>query len=502
MPQDAVSPPSPPSPPTLAQHFRSRYPGAYDDLSDEQIETAALTKFPGRYDQFLRSSSQNDPEPTTPDRTTSTSLTPQRARRFEVDPKYRDAIAKMDAEVLAKNAYAKAEFERWVKAGPSRVKTGLYDVFGADKRIARGLYDIAVGTTITALPMVGGPIFKQLVKKPIESAFRTIAGLYGSEVAKEAALSSGLSEDQANLVSLAGGTLAAGPFATRISDASRVATQKTGEVIARHGLRDTADDVARDVATIGRTGTYVTRARQLLERGIGNRGGLKEMAAATQALRNEVTTELLAQAKGKGFVLPEKANIVHDLEVLAKQLTSKLNLSTQRGEAMRLVSQIKATTGQYINATDAIKARQFLDGLLDDPAFGVGARLAPQAEGVKNAADILRAAIHTNPQLSSLVTEQSTLINLDNTIQAAAGRPVGMIGSGGMSAAARGSLNKVTAAVSETARWPEAQVRLGQFLYDLGGGARRAAIPATGPATPTLLNTPRGAGPINAPNSR
>jgi hypothetical protein len=40
------------SPQTLAQRVRTKYPGAYDDLSDQQIEAAVMAKFPGVYDDI------------------------------------------------------------------------------------------------------------------------------------------------------------------------------------------------------------------------------------------------------------------------------------------------------------------------------------------------------------------------------------------------------------------------------------------------------------------
>lgn len=40
---------------TLAQRIRSRYPGAYDDMSDQQLEAAVSAKYPGVYDDIPRS---------------------------------------------------------------------------------------------------------------------------------------------------------------------------------------------------------------------------------------------------------------------------------------------------------------------------------------------------------------------------------------------------------------------------------------------------------------
>lgn len=37
---------------TLAQLVRAKYPGAYDDLSDQQLESAVRAKFPGQYDDL------------------------------------------------------------------------------------------------------------------------------------------------------------------------------------------------------------------------------------------------------------------------------------------------------------------------------------------------------------------------------------------------------------------------------------------------------------------
>ena len=37
---------------TLAAKVRTKYPGAYDDMSDQQLESAVRTKFPGVYDDM------------------------------------------------------------------------------------------------------------------------------------------------------------------------------------------------------------------------------------------------------------------------------------------------------------------------------------------------------------------------------------------------------------------------------------------------------------------
>lgn len=42
-------------PETLAQRVRAKYPGAYDDLSDQQLEASVTAKFPGVYDDMARS---------------------------------------------------------------------------------------------------------------------------------------------------------------------------------------------------------------------------------------------------------------------------------------------------------------------------------------------------------------------------------------------------------------------------------------------------------------
>lgn len=41
-------------PETLAQRVRAKYPGAYDDMSDEQLESSVVAKFPGVYDDMPR----------------------------------------------------------------------------------------------------------------------------------------------------------------------------------------------------------------------------------------------------------------------------------------------------------------------------------------------------------------------------------------------------------------------------------------------------------------
>ena len=41
-------------PETLAQRLRAKYPGAYDDMTDQQLESAVTAKYPGVYDDIPR----------------------------------------------------------------------------------------------------------------------------------------------------------------------------------------------------------------------------------------------------------------------------------------------------------------------------------------------------------------------------------------------------------------------------------------------------------------
>lgn len=54
---------------TLAQRVRAKYPGAYDDLDDQQLEAAIIAKYPGQYDDLPRTPPKGDKtyESMTPD---------------------------------------------------------------------------------------------------------------------------------------------------------------------------------------------------------------------------------------------------------------------------------------------------------------------------------------------------------------------------------------------------------------------------------------------------
>ena len=43
---------------TLAQMVRAKYPGAYDDLSDQDLEKAVKAKYPGTYDDLPTTNSK------------------------------------------------------------------------------------------------------------------------------------------------------------------------------------------------------------------------------------------------------------------------------------------------------------------------------------------------------------------------------------------------------------------------------------------------------------
>ena len=135
---------------TIAQDIRARNPGAYDDLSDQDLEALALAKNPDKYKGLART-------PAAP-----------------ATPAGRDATG--DVPFLPD--WANDAGKSWVAAGPSRVKEGLGDVMGGN--IMRGAHDVVGGAVTTALPMLAGSLGRSVIKAPVATLAKTGAAVAGA----------------------------------------------------------------------------------------------------------------------------------------------------------------------------------------------------------------------------------------------------------------------------------------------------------------------------------
>lgn len=189
---------------TLAQQWRQQYPGAYDDLSDQELEQKILAKYPDRFK--------------------GVTLTPE-----AITPNARDTTG--DVPFLPD--WANDAGKGWVAAGPSRVKEGIGEI--AQGNISRGADQVLRGGLTTALPMVAPSLARSFAAAPMATAATALGGgaaaAVGGELTESLVEYLGGSDDQAQLAGDVG-ALGAGYAGAKLTQAAQ---QAVSDLAGRYG---------------------------------------------------------------------------------------------------------------------------------------------------------------------------------------------------------------------------------------------------------------------------
>lgn len=350
---------------TLAQMVRAKYPGAYDDLNDQQLEAAVLKKFPGTYDDLPRTTTQTPPQaqaqvgPTRPMEGTASALLPT-------------AMATGASMAVGKMPVL------------STIAAGVGGAMGEGfRRTGRLLTDpIPEGAGLDAVKRLGGEALE-------------IPGA----MLKQGAIQAG--------AEAAGGVVMKGAKAL-------------GTAVYRGYLKPSLANVnikkAREIVQTGiREMLPITKAGEdRAKRLIGD-------------LNNQVNA-MLATAKGGRVDLRQVAQKVRDFAqrkynrpgVPDEDLQAALRVADNIDNHPSLVG-ASGTKTVAVNPADANKVKQGLDTAVGDTAFGVERGAATEAR--KTGRRAVREKIEAvAPNVKPLNARESKLIDAMDAIRHAAGR--------------------------------------------------------------------------------
>lgn len=477
---------------TLAQRVRAKYPGAYDDMDDVQLESAVLAKFPGVYDDIPKTTAGAAPSATTgmPTQSTGAEAAPTSAGSGDWAAAMQRRAAGLVGDVAlgavkgaAGTAIGLGELAHKVP-GVSRAVDALYGQPGLSARAFPAARE-AVAPTNTAQQV--GRFAEQTAEMMVPAAkvasVTKGAGLVAQMAAQGAtgaavtgAQTGGDHEDMLASALLMGATPAVAKAASTIG---RGLTERLPERLYTQIFKHAHDDVAQAFrAEAGGAAPNPTLAKEAVEKGL--MGSTRNMAVYSAKKLDTLETQLQREAGKRIMVLPKKAEFVGLLDDIERQF-SKGFFSERGKEAAALKSALTTMPGPSARATDMLKVKRFLDGLRTSSSFRLDPNLAPKQEELKIAADMVRAKLHTVPAMSQLIQDERVFIQafealVDDAVRTGNRKLLGltdvMLGGGGLASGVPGAGLGAMAAV-RAGQTPRILTGLGQALYRTG-----AAIPS------------------------
>ena len=226
----------------------------------------------------------------------------------------------------------------------------------------------------------------------------------------------------------------------------------------------------------------------------------KSKLFGVQTVEQAMTIMLIAQAEGRHPMSAAK-----DYDVIngkpAKKAEAMLRdflasggkvewhkLDDRGAEATQLRQALQFTKAPVARATDMLHLKRFLDGLRNSSSFRFDPNLVPKQEEYKVAADLVRATLHKQPDLSPIINEERIFIQAFDAIVDDAVRrgnrqllslTDAIIGGGGLASGVPGTGFGAMAAV-RLFQQPPTLTTMGQGLYRTG-----KVIPAGTAATTT-----------------
>lgn len=455
----------------LAKMVREKHPGAYDDLTDDQLERSVIAKFPGVYDDLMPPVSRTD--------------------------------AAMDVMNWGPKgqAAAAAARDQYIALGPGRVKTGFERIGRGE--FSGGAHDILLGGAMTALPMVAGPLVRSAIAAPL--SFATRMGLGGTAAMATQAVGPrvGLSEDQSALTGDVAGMVAGGPVASRAIASTKRGTQLASQKLYERIFPKTDNEViAAERAAAARqlgqdVSTPETVAQSMRERGVYGRpaeqgGQLRNRLDAVEAVLQDEASQVSVR-------LPDRSSYIKTLSQIAQHYKGQ-DFASERDGAIQLAREIADAPGGWVEGRLALRLRRFLDG--QRRSFDEQKVVGPAQANLRDASNLLRSRLHENPRLSPLISEEERLLKGMERTAYWGGKPSASPSQGDVVALGMGSAPAVMASAAQRfLKAPTASTSIGQALHWLSGGGVAPTIPALPERIPLagLLRAGRGIGP--APDS-
>jgi hypothetical protein len=435
-----VAEPTPASPPqTLAQMVRAKYVGAYDDLTDQELEAKVRAKHPGAYDDLP---SSGDPRAAwKPVRPEAQAAKPQTGILSTLGDVAKGAIKGVGQTVTNLGALVHQI------PGVDTAVDALYGKEGLSKAaFAAANEDLAPTNTAQKVGKFG----EQIAEVVLPGKAVTLAGKglsLGGRMALEGAANAGMAKAQGGdpLVAGAMGALlpGAGALAGKAAHALRgqagkevaqalgatsqrykaMADRLTPEILKR-GLRGSREDLqARAADAAGEAGQRIDDAiQQFGDRRVGTRPIVAALEEAKNAFRTVTQQPMIdvakAQAKGvKSKVLSVDrqgiADVLHEFEPRAlRQLDELQNIITGLGDEAR-ADQLIAVRRSWDKVVDQA------GGFAHRAPGGIGLPLkdATEAAAKREATTAIRKQLDAAvPELSGLNKEFAFWKNLDSVL--------------------------------------------------------------------------------------
>lgn len=410
------------APQTLAQRVRTKYPGAYDDLTDQQLEAQVKAKFPGAYDDV----------PTTPSKpaaavSTQESEQPGTVERFGKALFQNTLMPVVDLGLGVANAVAH----------PLDTYLGLKSSSQAVADLAKAQWDQAVKAAQKAkaagVAAKGGDVASASLsaEEALGHGLAAVLPILGPAAAK--AGEAGASGDVAGMAGGATGLLA--PFvASKVIESRHAPNPARAAILERQAI----EDVAGKVLAPGNPRYKAVAQRiapEVMERGLtGDRSVLQQVAEDGLA---EASARIdAATARNPGELVSFKGVIKRLNEEIARERPTGETVPgfESRVSALRtyrdfIVDELKTQgQGDKLPFDQAQKLRQKLDQIAAEG--GVYRRADPQhpvavqAGAAADAANELRQEIgRSRPDLLEANADYSFFRSLSDVLDPVRGRP-------------------------------------------------------------------------------
>lgn len=410
-----------PQEPSLASRVRSRYPGAYESLSDAELEQAVVSKYP-QYERLVA-----------PPATESPSLMGRVADRFGELRDFTGDVLTGAAKGLGQTATNAVDLGLQAMrvagggrplAAPATNLDPVREWIGQPENATqRGGY-VAEQVGEFMVPMGLGARAAGLASRPglIRGGLR-MAG-EGLEQGAKAFVQSG--GDPSETASAAATGAAAVPVVGAIRGAARAVGQRLPERLFSRTFVNESDDVAQRVASEARgQAINPTLAREALDRGA--RGSLHGMAVQSVKSLDGLESQLQTAIQGRQVPLDPRMRgaVVNLLRGIEKKFGGSV-FAERADEAARLAQELSgggsalvAGAQRSAPAETVLQAKRFLDNMRNTSSFRLDPQLSAQQEHLKGAADLLRRSLHQFDDISGLLNEERIAIEMrDDLVKA------------------------------------------------------------------------------------
>lgn len=398
---------------TLAQKVRAKYPGAYDDLTDQQLEAAVRAKHPGVYDDIPVTPVEQKPKPSSP-------ASPHVYVPFGqfAQP---EAVAGHNRAVTEAAQGARGALAQTVYGGGDLIRRGWNAVMPSALEVSRPIQTPEAQSVMRVPDTPAGTLGKigadALLYGRAGTAADALTG--GARLATRAAaqgvaasaVSGAQTGGDPREMAKAGVTAAAAPVAAAGAiKVGKFLLQRLPENLYRQVFRTAEDDLRKAwMAQSKGAPPPPSLARQAIDEGL--MGSHEDMALYSIGKLDDLEARLQKAAGRRVMSVPDKSKYITMLDGFAERFGGGF-LSDKADEAKALADRFRALPGPSAWANDVLTTRRFLDRMRLSSSFRMDPSLNMRQEELKIAADRLRGVLHRAPDMSPLIQQEQTYVRV------------------------------------------------------------------------------------------